>query len=133
MGIRTGYVEDYDLSILRYEATIDRETLRESTVLLSRDGRWPVAERWFVDMTQVERIDLHFPDMQRYTDEKSPIRLGNRKLIKVAVLYGSDLALGMLRMYEALMSEEKMEIAAFKTLEECASFLDVPEGALRPE
>jgi hypothetical protein len=133
MGIHTRYVDDYDLSILRYQATIDRETLRESTALLSQKGQWPVAGRWFVDMTPVERIDLHFPDMQRYTEENSPVHLGNRKLIRVAVLYGSDLALGMLRMYETLMSEEKMEIAAFRSLEECAAFLDVPEEILQQE
>lgn len=133
MGIEHSYVEEHDLSLWRYDRVIDAATLGECDRLLSEDGPRPTATLWFVDMTNVEKIDLRFPDMQRFTEDKKPVRAGRRGRVRVAVLYSSDLVLGMLRMFETLMSGESLDIGVFTSVGECARFLDVPPAALGPE
>lgn len=129
--MRYVYRVKHDLSIWFFEPAIDERVIAEIMKILRGPDLRQHASRWFLDLSLVERIDIDFnkiSDFARF--DRST--LDSKVAVRAAALVSTPLAFGVVRMYQALMSDANLDLRIFHQRGECANFLGVPHDALMP-
>jgi len=126
--MRQAYIEAHDLRIWAAGEIIGPEDLNLGLGWIESPD-WIVAKRWFIDCSQLSKIDLGYDNMYLFSQRNQSI-LKDVTGIRVAIFIQTEVAYGMVRMYQTLMTGAGLDFRIFRERTECAAFLGVPEDAL---
>lgn len=84
----------------------------------------------YADLSHLEGIELDFCDMVAIAAERCEASAAIAP-VKSAIFAGSDQALELSNLFAQLMEPSPITVRVFRSIEECASWLDVPLSVLR--
>lgn len=121
-------VPEHDLSLWFFETVVEPATVEKALALITGPG-WKVMGRWFLDVSRVEEIRAGYEELSRFSRSNRTVLEGVQG-VRAAAWVRTDVAYGMARMYQALMTGTGVEFRLFPARAECAAFLGVEEGLL---
>jgi hypothetical protein len=123
------YIAEFDLSIWLFNKIVDASTLAEIMGILRGPELKHGASKWFLDLSLVDRIDMDFDKIAGFARFDRGL-LDPNVTVQAAALVSTPLAFGVVRMYQALMSDANLDLCIFHQRSECGNFLGVPLHAL---
>ena len=123
------YKAEFDLSIWLFNKNIDASIVAEIMGILRGAELKQSASKWFLDLSLVERIDIDFDKIAGFARFDKGL-LDPEVAVQAAALVSTPLAFGVVRMYQALMSDANLDLCVFYHRSECANFLGVPMSTL---
>ena len=123
------YKAEFDLSIWLFNKIVDGSTLADIMGILRGPELKHGASKWFLDLSLVDRIDIDFDKIAGFARFDKGL-LDPNVSVRAAALVSTPLAFGVVRMYQALMSDANLDLCIFYQRSECADFIGVPLLAL---
>jgi hypothetical protein len=123
------YIAEFDLSIWLFNEIVDASTLAEIIGILRGSELKHSASKWLLDLSLVDRIDIDFDKIAGFARFDKGLLDPNVE-VQAAALVSTPLAVGVVRMYQTLMSDANLDVCIFYQRSECADFLGVPLHAL---
>ncbi|MFV0358243.1 hypothetical protein [Tropicimonas sp.] len=127
---------DLDLIVMRYSGHVTLNDLRDGFVASIGDPRYRPGMMELSDFSAADDTDVGFAGVMAIADKVRESYASSAGIVRIAHCAPSDIAYGMARMYQTIMSdEENVAIGLFRSLPEALEFLNLntPEMIARLE